>query len=145
MWDFNVKVSADIPVYICCNLVMSVYIFCLGKFRASSCYVIYCFLESSTYSTAGIWAIFYDFYLHVCCLESLILCCYNYNPRSLISVLHFSATYCVIFFIYISILEPLRILCMRFFFLPSFFELFLHELLCFFSLLSLHTLCWFCF
>ena len=74
IWDIDVKVSADIPVYICCNLVISVYLFCLGKFRASRCYVSW---NRPHIRQLGSVRFFKYFGLHVFCLESLILCCYN--------------------------------------------------------------------
>ena len=94
--NFNVVVLADVPVHICCDLVVSVQVLRPGYYRASRCDVVHCFLESFTHS--AIWAatILYDLCLEVLGFDGLVLCC---NDESFgfwlwITILPFSAIHC---------------------------------------------------
>ena len=103
IWDFDVNVFADIPVYIWCNLVMSVYIFCLGKFRASRCYVTYCLLESPNFllyssSTSPSWSLLgyfscISFSFHLCFGCSWTSCCTFFFTFFACVVLGFTFSY----------------------------------------------------
>ena len=55
---FDVIVFADCPVEICCSFIVSLYVLCLGKFRASRDKVVNCFLKLPTISAHWVGAIF---------------------------------------------------------------------------------------
>ena len=55
---FDVIVFAYCPVEICCSFIVSLYVLCLGKLRASGDKVINCFLKLPTDSAHWVGAIF---------------------------------------------------------------------------------------
>ena len=61
------------PMEMCCSFVVSLYVLCLGKFRASGDKKMDCFLNLSTDSAHWVCAIFQDLLSVVVGLDELIL------------------------------------------------------------------------
>ena len=67
---FDVIVFAYCPMEICCSFIVSLYVLCLGKFKASGNKVVNCFLKLPTDSAHWVSAIFQDLVLVVVGLDA---------------------------------------------------------------------------